>query len=159
MRSNLLVLLAMSVVLLGCQSTTEHQHEGHSGHSKMNTPKTPADSLFKQVMDIHDQVMPKLGKIRGAQKRAQQVLDSLSTLSARHAKELTTYKQDVETLINSLDYADFAMDKWMIEFNMDSAKDNQELRVAYLRAELDKVSNVKKAILGSLSKVDSLLKE
>jgi len=159
MRSTLLVLLTMSVVLLGCQSTAEHQHEGHGDHSKMNTPKTPADSLYKQVMDIHDQVMPKLGKIRGAKNRAQQMLDSLSKLSVRQAKELATYKQDVESLINSLDYADFAMDKWMIEFNMDSAKDNQELRVAYLKAELDKVSNVKKAILSSLSMADSLIKK
>jgi hypothetical protein len=51
------------------------------------------------------------------------------------------------------------MDKWMVEFNLDSAKDNQALRIAYLRSELDKVSNVKKAILGSLSKADSLLKK
>ena len=56
-------------------------------------------------------------------------------------------------------YADFAMDKWMVEFNIDSAKGNQELRIAYLRSELDKVSNVKKAILSSLSKADSLLKK
>ena len=47
----------------------------------------------------------------------------------------------------------------MVEFNIDSAKGNQELRIAYLRSELDKVSNVKKAILGSLSKADSLLKK
>ncbi|MEY4586643.1 MAG: hypothetical protein RIT05_1061, partial [Bacteroidota bacterium] len=33
------------------------------------------------------------------------------------------------------------------------------LRMAYLQSELDKVSNVKKAILGSLSKADSLLKK
>jgi len=100
-----------------------------------------------------------MGKIRGAQKQAQQFLDSLSGLPARQSVASATYKQRLETLISDLNYADFAMDKWMVEFNLDSAKDNQALRIAYLRSELDKVSNVKKAILGSLSKADSLLKK
>ena len=110
-------------------------------------------------MDIHDQVMPKMGKIRGAQKQAQQFLDSLSGLPGQQARTVAPYKQELETLISELNYADFAMDKWMVEFNIDSAKGNQELRIAYLRSELDKVSNVKKAILSSLSKADSLLKK
>ena len=159
MKSNLLVLLTFTVALWGCQSATENQHEGHTGHGKTNLPKTPADSLYTQVMDIHDQVMPKMGKIRGAQKQAQQVLDSLSGLPAQQAKAVASYKQSVEALISELNYADFAMDKWMVEFNLDSAKDNLALRMAYLQSELDKVSNVKKAILGSLSKADSLLKK
>jgi len=117
------------------------------------------NSLYTQVMDIHDQVMPKMGKIRGAQKQAQQFLDSLSGLHGQQARAVAPYKQELETLISELNYADFAMDKWMVEFNIDSAKGNQELRIAYLRSELDKVSNVKKAILGSLSKADSLLKK
>jgi len=159
MKSTLIVLLALSISLLSCQSATENQPEGHSGHGKGNEPKTPADSLYVQVMEIHDQVMPKMGKIRGAQKQAQQFLDSLSRLPAGQSVATATYKQRLETLISDLNYADFAMDKWMVEFNLDSAKDNQALRIAYLRSELDKVSNVKKAILGSLSKADSLLKK
>ena len=159
MKSKLIVFLTFSAVLLGCQSASENQHEGHGGHGKTNVPKTPADSLYTQVMDIHDQVMPKMGKIRGAQKQAQQVLDSLSGLPVQQAKAVASYKQSVEALISELNYADFAMDKWMVEFNLDSAKDNLALRMAYLQSELDKVSNVKKAILGSLSKADSLLKK
>lgn len=159
MKSKLLVFLTFSAVLLGCQSASENQHEGHGGHGKTNVPKTPADSLYTQVMDIHDQVMPKMGKIRGAQKQAQQMLDSISTLPAQQAKTAASYKQQLETLVSDLNYADFAMDKWMVEFNLDSAKDNLELRMVYLQSELDKVLNVKKAILGSLSKADSLLKK
>lgn len=159
MKSTLIVLLALSISLFSCQSATEHQQEGHSGHGKGNEPKTPADSLYVQVMEIHDQVMPKMGKIRGAQKQAQQFLDSLSGLPGQQARAVAPYKQELETLISELNYADFAMDKWMVEFNIDSAKGNQELRIAYLRSELDKVSNVKKAILSSLSKADSLLKK
>ena len=87
------------------------------------------------------------------------MLDSISTLPAQQAKAAASYKQQLETLVSDLNYADFAMDKWMVEFNLDSAKDNLQLRMVYLQSELDKVLNVKKAILGSLSKADSLLKK
>ncbi len=52
----------------------------------------------------------------------------------------------------------FAMDKWMAEFNMDSAKEDMEKRVQYLLDEKMKVGKVKDAILNSLNKADSLLK-
>jgi hypothetical protein len=51
------------------------------------------------------------------------------------------------------------MNKWMEEFNMDSALNNAEERIDYLGSEKLKVSKVKEAILGSLQKADSILKE
>jgi hypothetical protein len=50
------------------------------------------------------------------------------------------------------------MDKWMVEFNIDSAKDNKALRMQYLQDELEKVKKVKVAILGSLAGADSLIR-
>lgn len=43
--------------------------------------------------------------------------------------------------------------------NMDSALNNAEQRIKYLTDEKLKVGKVKEAILGSLQKADSLLKE
>jgi hypothetical protein len=65
----------------------------------------------------------------------------------------------LEQLIGDLNYADFAMDKWMVEFNMDSAKDNKALRLRYFQEELEKVQKVKTAILGSLAAADSLIRQ
>ncbi|NBX11140.1 MAG: hypothetical protein EBR19_02830 [Chitinophagaceae bacterium] len=53
-------------VLLACQSSSDNSGEHHD-HSAMEAPKTPADSLYGQVMEMHDLVMPKMGKVRGAQ--------------------------------------------------------------------------------------------
>jgi hypothetical protein len=50
------------------------------------------------------------------------------------------------------------MNKWMDEFNMDSAVNNMEQRIKYLTDEKMKVGKVKESILGSLHKADSLLK-
>lgn len=145
-------------VLLACQSSTNSSNDQH-GHSTMETPKTPADSLYGQVMEMHDQVMPKMGKVRGAQKKAQALLDSIGALPTRSVATLTAYKKELETLVSELNYADFAMDQWMMEFNLDSGKNNIEIRLAYLRSEFDKVSKVKDAVVNSLAKADTLLKK
>ena len=145
-------------VLLACQSSTNSSND-HHGHSTMETPKTPADSLYGQVMEMHDQVMPKMGKVRGAQKKAQALLDSIGALPTRSVATLTAYKKELETLVSELNYADFAMDQWMMEFNLDSGKNNIEIRLAYLRSEFDKVSKVKDAVVNSLAKADTLLKK
>jgi hypothetical protein len=145
-------------VLLACQSSSDNSSD-HSAHSAMEAPKTPADSLYGQVMEMHDLVMPKMGKVRGAQKRAQALLDSIGSLPTRSAATLTPYKKELETLVSELNYADYAMDQWMMEFNLDSGKNNIEIRLAYLRAEFDKVSKVKDAVLNSLAKADTLLKK
>jgi hypothetical protein len=107
-------------------------------------------------MDVHDEVMPKMGKVRGAQQRAQQRLDSLAKQAGSANK---AYRRQLEQLISDLNYADFAMDKWMVEFNMDSAKDNKTLRTLYFQQELEKVQKVKAAILGSLASADSLIRQ
>jgi len=106
-------------------------------------------------MEVHDEVMPKIGKVRRAQQMAQQRLDSLS-LKAKNTDN--TYRRQLEQLISELNYADFAMDKWMVEFNTDSLKDNLTLRMQYLQGELDKVKKVKSAILTSLASADSLVR-
>lgn len=134
------------------------KNDAHSGHSK-DEPKTATDSLYKEVMAGHDEVMPKMGKIRGAQKEAQRLIDSIAALPVKAQAEAASLKTKLEELVKDLSNADFAMDKWMTEFNMDSAKDNTEQRLKYLSEEKIKVNNVKEAVLSSLAKADSLLKK
>ena len=156
---SLWTLLGVLVLMVSaCQDQRSHSdHDGdHAEGLASHRPKTAEDSLYRLVMDIHDEVMPKMGKVRGAQQRAQQRLDSLSKGSGGSAK---AYRRQLEQLINDLNYADFAMDKWMVEFNIDSAKDNKSLRMQYLRDELEKVNKVKFAILGSLAGADSLMRQ
>ena len=154
-----LLTFLLLTALINTTSCNNSESEGdHSGHNAKE-PKTKADSLMMQVMEGHDAVMPKMGKVRGAQKEAQRLLDSVSALPAKAQEAAKTLKQELETLINELNYADFAMDKWMVEFNMDSAKDNMEQRIQYLTDEKMKVTKVKEAVLNGLAKADSLLKK
>jgi len=132
----------------------------HKGHADRQAPKTSLDSLYDSIWDAHDAVMPKMSKIRGAQRRAGQLLDSINlALNKRSSMETPqekSWKVALQELIDQLNYADYAMDRWMTEFNIDSAQQKGEARRPYLESEKVKVDKVKDGILRSLSRADSL---
>ncbi|HMU45653.1 MAG TPA: viral A-type inclusion protein [Chitinophagaceae bacterium] len=139
------------VLFVACNNSSEN------AETKENKPLTAADSLMNEVMEGHDAVMPKMGKVRGAQKQAQQMLDSLSKLPAKAQQAVSELKEKLQSLVNDLNYADYAMDTWMTEFKMDSAKEDMKTRIKYLTDEKMKVNKVKDAVLNSLAKADSIL--
>lgn len=131
----------------------------HNGHRENNKPKTQADSLYKDVMDGHDIGMAKMGKLTRAEQTTRRLLDSIDKLPAKAKQAAAPLRTKLDSLQKDLSYAEFAMNKWMEEFNMDSAVNNVQERIDYLGSEKMKVSKVKEAILGSLQKADSILKE
>jgi ABC-type Fe3+-hydroxamate transport system substrate-binding protein len=148
-------LLAISL-LTSCNNSSKEDHSKHG--TEKETPKTAEDSLLEEVMDGHDEVMPKMGKVRGAQAQAKAMLDSIAKLPAKAQDAAVDLKKKLETLINDLNYADNAMYVWMTEFKRDSAVNNVQERLRYLTSEKGKVAKVKEAVLGGLARADSLFK-
>ncbi len=147
-------LAALTIIgLLACNNS-ENKHNGHG----QNEPKTQADSLMKDVMDGHNIGMAKMGKLTRAEQTTRRLLDSIDKLPAKAKQAAAPLRTKLDSLQKDLSYAEFAMNKWMEEFNMDSAVNNVKERIDYLGSEKMKVSKVKEAILGSLQKADSILK-
>jgi translation elongation factor EF-G len=121
--------------------------------------KTHADSLMDEVMEGHDEAMGKTNKLSSALKLVQQSLDSINKLSPKLKNASAAFKIQLDSLSAELKYAGSGMDKWMEEFNMDSAKNDIELRNRYLESEKEKVFKIKKAMVSALQKTDSLLKK
>jgi Na+/phosphate symporter len=144
-----MAIIAATLFFSACNSNEEKKPDG---------PQAKADTLLEEVMDGHDVGMAKTPKLSQAQKEAQRLLDSISRLPAKSQEAIAGFKARLDSLRKDLEYADFAMDKWMEEFNYDSAKDNVEKRIEYLTEEKVKVEKVKDAILNSLAKADSVLK-
>ena len=143
------------ICLIGCNNSENK----HNGHGQNNEPKTQADSLMKDVMDGHNIGMAKMGKLTRAEQTTRRLLDSIDKLPAKAKQAAAPLRTKLDNLQKDLSYAEFAMNKWMEEFNMDSAVNNVKERIDYLGSEKMKVSKVKEAILGSLQKADSILKE
>jgi hypothetical protein len=149
MKKNILIVIFFAAVAAGCKSSSNQPAD----------LKAKADSLFDEVMEGHDVGMSKTPKLSEMQEQAKRVLDSIGKLPAKAQEAVASYKAKLDSLIKDLSYAEFAMDKWMTDFKYDSAKNNLEQRIQYLGDEKLKVGKVKKAILGSLQKADSLLKK
>jgi len=107
--------------LLAACNNGDKQHEGHNNKE---APKTQEDSLMDEVMDGHNVGMAKYSKLTEMEKKVKTVLDSISKLPAKVQQASIPYKVKLESLGNDLRSAITAMDKWMEEFNMDSAKVN-----------------------------------
>ncbi len=109
-------------------------------------------------MEGHDVGMSKMGKLDAMQQEVQQVLDSIAKLPAKTKTMLAPYKTKMEGVLQDLKSAKSEMEIWMDTFNMDSAVNNMEQRLKYLRDEKLKISTVKENILRSLQRADSLIK-
>jgi len=120
--------------------------------------KTQTDSLMDDVMEGHNVAMAKISKLHQTKNQIQQVLDSISKLPADAKKNSVRYKALLDSAFNRLTRADDAMEKWMSEFNMDSASNDADRRIKYLESEKGKVSAVKDEILNSLNDADSLIR-
>lgn len=122
------------------------------------TAKTKADSLMDEVIEGHNTAMPKMSKIEKAKSNIQHVIDSLSKLPTEVQKKLLPYRMQLDSTFNRLTFANYGMDKWMNEFNMDSFKNNKDEQVKYLESEKLKITKVNEIMINSLKKADSLLK-
>ena len=120
--------------------------------------KTQVDSLLDDVLEGHNIGMAKLGKLTRAEQTTKRLLDSIAKLPEKTRQAAEPLKVKLDSLKSDLSYAEFAMNKWMDEFNVDSAIDNAKERIKYLEDEKLKVTKIKEAILSSLQKADSLLK-
>ena len=130
----------------------------NSGSHSSATAKKTTDSLMDAVMQGHNVGMAKMNKVSEAQKKIQQVIDSISSLPATLQKQSLAYKTQLDAMLVRLRNAADAMNRWMEEFNLDSDVNNTELRIKYLESERTKVSNVKDSMISSLRDADSLLK-
>ena len=148
---------SVALLLFIACSNNGNNSKGVSGND-IPPKKTQVDSLMEQVMDGHNAGMAKMSKIRKMQKEVARVLDSMAALPVKAKQAAVPYKIQLDSLAAGLRYAEVAMDKWMEEFNMDSAVNNMGQRIKYLGDEKWKVGKVKEAILSSLQKADSLLK-
>lgn len=130
-----------------------------SPSSERPRAKSASDSLMNDVMDGHNKAMAKLSRLHETQKKCQQMADSISRLPAGSQKNSASYKIRLDSALSRLNFADYAMDKWMNEFNMDSESNDIDKRIKYLQSEKVKISKVRDVITSSLQKADSLIKK
>ena len=102
-------------------------------------------SLYDQVMDIHDEVMPKMNDIY---KMRKSLKDSIANTPDMPEE---TRQQFTQTILQ-LDSAGNSMMVWMREFNPPDQKDEEAFK-QYMESELVKVKKMREDVMRALEKV------
>jgi hypothetical protein len=127
----------IALAIVGCQKS-EHAHHEEANATDSDSTNT---ILYNQVMDIHDEVMPKMEDLYNKKK------DLQAKLSASPAADV---KSKLEAEIAEVDSASKLMEDWMHEFNPPSDTTDKEQIRAYLESEMEKVKRVKEAMVNAL---------
>ena len=131
-----ILFIALLLVNNGCQTRSDdHQHHDIEDAG-------PNQKLYDEVMEIHDEVMPKMNDLHKTKTSLKTRLE-LPGLPAQDRKE-------IEIKIARLDSASEGMMIWMRQFNPPADSLGEEKARAYLESELVKVKEVREDILEAL---------
>jgi hypothetical protein len=143
--------LVVGLFFVACNNEPKSEAgERKNGYTKVL--KSEKDSLFQDVMDGHDVGMAKMGKINGYLKAVNTSLDSTRKTKNGNTQHILL----LESVKADLNQAEYSMNRWMEEFKLDSAENNEPVRIAYLKSEKEKVGKIKERILNSVQRADSL---
>jgi len=140
----LIVLATLSV--MSCTRSGDHSTMGHD--TEQTQEEGPNQALYNQMMDVHDEVMPRMGEIMGLKRKLQEQITSSPDLTVER-------KQELENIIFNLDSASNSMMSWMHrihEFNPMADSVDQEKAREYLETEMEEIRKVKELINESIDK-------
>lgn len=144
------VLLASSfLIMLSCGRTSEHS--GHDQESSKDNDD-PNLALYDQVMDIHDEVMPKMEDLYKLKKDLQDKIAAAPGMVPDQKKEL-------ENMISNLDSASSAMMDWMHQFNPLPDSVNEEAAREYLENEMQRIKQVRDRTNETLEKAKLMIEK
>ena len=133
--------LALLLFLAACGKTTKNEQP---------VAENPNQALYKQVMEVHDEIMPKMEVIYNLKEGLEEKIEN--TLNIGNARE-----QQLEQVILNLDSASGSMRNWMQNFDPLTDSADQEKARQYLLLELEKVKQVRELITENIAKAESEL--
>lgn len=136
-----IILLIAAFTLISCGKGAENVHS----QDNETMDESPNQALYDQVMDVHNEVMPKMDELMKLKRELQEKIASTPDL-------VVEKKEQMERIIFNLDSASTAMMSWMHEFNPPADSVDQEKARAYLESEMERIKKVKALTLETIEK-------
>ena len=134
--------IALLFLSFACSKKSEHNHD-----ETVPDGDNPNQVLYDQVMDIHDEVMPRMDDIERLKRELKEEITNTPDMVAERKVEL-------EQVISNLDSAGTAMMDWMHKFNpLPDSVDQEEAR-EYLENEMEKIKKVRDQMNESIEKAN-----
>ena len=137
-----LLISTVFLVLISCGKTSDH-----TGHDKSEdgTSGEANQALYDQVMDIHDEVMPKMEDIY---KMKIELLEKIANTPGMVEEK----RKELEAIISNLDSTNNAMMDWMHNFNPIPDSLDQEKAREYLETEMERIKKVRDRTIEALGR-------
>lgn len=140
------IMILCATLIFSCQSSKKESKEG------VNT--IDVEALKGAVIDIHDEVMPKMGQLMSLKKA---LTDKISELEGdEQNKEKIS---QLEEAANNLENSHEQMMQWMRQFEPDMDDMVQQEIVSYLEDQKEKIKTVGEMTNASIKKAQELLAE
>lgn len=120
-----------------CQQTSHNDQPTHD-----SVEASPNQKLYDEIMDIHDEVMPRMNDLH----KTKTSLQTRLALPGLGEDE----RQEIQHNISRLDSASEGMMVWMRRFDPLPDSAGEEKARVYLEAELEKIKKVRDDILSAL---------
>lgn len=119
------------------------------------SPKENKNELLKEkVIQVHDEVMPKIGELKAYQKKLNELAENLEQSEDSADIEKAAALKEVAA---ECEQAYDGMFVWMRQFDVDLEEMSEEEAKLYLEEQLEKVGKVKNGILQALRESEALL--
>lgn len=132
--------IAIVFMFISCSKQSGHRHQEDKSESE-----NPNQALYEQVMDIHDEVMPRMDDIERLKR-------TLKEQIANTPDMVVERKAELEKIISNLDSASYVMMDWMHKFNPLPDSVDQESAREYLETEMEKIKKVRDQMNESIEK-------
>ena len=133
--------LVLLLVVTACGKTTKNEQP---------VGENPSAELYKQVMVVHDEIMPKMEVIFNLKEGIEEKIENTPNIG--NARE-----QALEQVIANLDSASGSMRSWMQNFDPLTDSADQVKAREYLLLELEKVKQVREFIAENIAQAESEL--
>jgi len=153
MKSLPLIALLSILSILSCTKSSDHSTMNHD--ADLTQEEGPNQALYNQMMDVHDEVMPRMDEIMRLKRELQEQI-------SKSPEMVIERKQELENVISNLDSASNSMMSWMHrlhEFNPLADSVDQEKAREYLESEMEEIRKVKELISESIEKAQSEVKK
>jgi uncharacterized protein YoxC len=117
--------------------------------------KEAKDVLYDKVMEVHDEIMPKMGDIMKYKKQLKSKMDALAENAEVNAEKIGKLKLAIANLDNSHE----EMMRWMREFDPDFEGMVSEEIIKYLDDQKTKIEQVGLVTNAALKNAEELLNE
>ncbi len=133
------LIFLLTVILIGCGGPSQ---EGQQQASDADS-SDPNQVLYDQVMDIHDEVMPKTEDLHNLKQKLQEQIAATPDMVVEE-------RQKLEQRIARLDSVDKMMMDWMHYFSLPDSLSSEAKR-EYLESQMEKIKQVREAILETIA--------